>query len=862
MASRTRLARLSLLLGALVFVILALRWGIPFFTTERDVAASTPGPPPFSVEVPIVLKPGSSACAAPVTVDERAETLRLRLKQRPLRSGLEASFSAPGYRAEALIPPQPARDFNIHSRVRPPRGSTIGELCVRNIGREPVSLVGTDEPRSRSRPELEVDGRPNVNDLNIAFYEREQNSLASRLPTVLEHAGAFVPGTRPRMARVGARGPGRASGTGGLPLCALPRHACRRRGRAGRLVNAARLHALVVRPRVIVALAFAVTAGYLSYQGARIEDYTLLVDELLYTEMARAFAAGELLSPDLYASGGIPSQLYPRLLAPLYAVFDSTGAFTAAHVLNALFFASTLFPVYLIGRRIGLGWPLALLAGLLSVWVPWAASVSFVMTEALTYPLFALSLLAVLAAVQAGSARVDLLAFVAIAALAYARAQFVFMFVVLALAVVLHAFGMAGAERRAGAGNAVAGMRARLRPHLVPAVVLGCAIVLVFALGALGVDLLQNYSLTTSKQPFPPGLLDVAVRDLARIVVGVAIVPAICWVAWTARTLAWPANGAQHALAVAGALAGAGVLYQAAFVQQNIAGGVIQERYVFYIVPLFALALVALLSDERRPRPGLSLVGGGLLVLAVVVTDPYLPQSHSASQILIAAGSNLHSALNNGLGDLSGFLLGSPLRTVESLAILTVGATAALLVLVRLRRQGLVALAAAGALLVVGIVQTHHVVRQTVPLANANWRFIPGLQQTERDWIDAAVPDGAEVGIVPGPIGGNPYLGDSWLWVEFWTDSAKATYSFEGRNTYHGFAYLPLERERGSDRLRTPKQLRYLAVSADDPDLRLRGRVIARSPLGIELIEPQRPYRAVPPGTSTTVRRLGLPNTR
>ncbi len=116
---------------------------------------------------------------------------------------------------------------------------------------------------------------------------------------------------------------------------------------------------------------------------------------------------------------------------------------------------------------------------------------------------------------------------------------------------------------------------------------------------------------------------------------------------------------------------------------------------------------------------------------------------------------------------------------------------------------------------------------------------------------------------MPGPIGGQRSSSETLALGRVLDRQArKARYSFEGRNTYTGFASIPLKRDRGSDRSSRRSSSAISPCPADDPDIRLRGRVIARSPLGIELIEPERPYRAVPPGTSTTVRRLGVPSTR
>ena len=90
---------------------------------------------------------------------------------------------------------------------------------------------------------------------------------------------------------------------------------------------------------------------------------------------------------------GFLGVVYSILLAPLYAALDPVTAFDAAHVLNAVLFASAAIPVYLLGRRV-VPPECALVVAGLSVALPWAVNTATAMSESAAYPVFVWAVLA------------------------------------------------------------------------------------------------------------------------------------------------------------------------------------------------------------------------------------------------------------------------------------------------------------------------------------------------------------------------------------------------------------------------------------------------------------------------------------
>ena len=143
----------------------------------------------------------------------------------------------------------------------------------------------------------------------------------------------------------------------------------------------------------------------------------IMVDELIYSELAKSFA------DDLtFAVRGVASSRLRRRLSgpdrPAYAAFDRIpDVYAWTKTINSLVMSLAAVPAYFLARRVA-GQGLALLAAVLAVAVPSMVYTAVVMTENAFYPVFLLAALALVALLERPSARRHL-AFFAALALAY-----------------------------------------------------------------------------------------------------------------------------------------------------------------------------------------------------------------------------------------------------------------------------------------------------------------------------------------------------------------------------------------------------------------------------------------------------------
>jgi hypothetical protein len=119
----------------------------------------------------------------------------------------------------------------------------------------------------------------------------------------------------------------------------------------------------------------------------------IMIDELVYSELAKSFADGLSFAIRGVATTGY-GPVYPVLIAPAYALFERVPeAYAATKTINSLVMSLAAVPAYLLARRV-VGQPFALAAAVLTVAVPSMVYTAVVMTENAFYPLFLLAALA------------------------------------------------------------------------------------------------------------------------------------------------------------------------------------------------------------------------------------------------------------------------------------------------------------------------------------------------------------------------------------------------------------------------------------------------------------------------------------
>jgi len=323
-------------------------------------------------------------------------------------------------------------------------------------------------------------------------------------------------------------------------------------------------------------------------------------DEYIYSGIARSLA--ESGKPLLRGGPAhFPAMLEPLLAAPFWLFHDPATAYRLTQAENALAMSLAAIPVYLLVRRLGGGAWAALAAAALTVASPDLFFSSFVLADAIAYPL-------VLGAIYLGvcalarPTRVLQLGFAALALLAtFARVQYVFLPLVFVAATLV-------VER-----GSVRAVWSRFRLSVLMYV---APLAFVAALGPR--RLLGYYSGVADLHVRPGEIVQWLGTDamLLAYAAGFALVPGavagIVFALWRPRSRE---ECAAAALSVGLLL---GLFAEAALYATN-GSGRFQERYLMVLLPLAFPAFVMWLRRGRPARHAVALLALGLLALSARV---------------------------------------------------------------------------------------------------------------------------------------------------------------------------------------------------------------------------------------------------
>jgi hypothetical protein len=186
--------RLPPIATALVIAVGALVWFVPYATRSHQPVSSTGASPPFSNVTPVALPAGSVACMRNVTIDTNARLAQFVLIPGPEPSPpLRVSTDGPdGYHGRAVrIPGGHRTPTSQTAPIQPPTRAVIGQVCVRNVGRATVSLVGTTEKRTSGREQTVIDGRRVEPDVALELLQARTTTLLDETPEILRHMATF-----------------------------------------------------------------------------------------------------------------------------------------------------------------------------------------------------------------------------------------------------------------------------------------------------------------------------------------------------------------------------------------------------------------------------------------------------------------------------------------------------------------------------------------------------------------------------------------------------------------------------------------------------------------------------------------------
>jgi hypothetical protein len=336
----------------------------------------------------------------------------------------------------------------------------------------------------------------------------------------------------------------------------------------------------------LVALSVVVRYGF----ARRTVAPWIMVDELIYSELGKNFAeSGNFLirGEDV---GGAYGVVYPVLISPAFALFGSIpDAYGAAKAINALLISLAAVPAYFLARRV-LSAGASLLAAGLAIALPSMLYAGTLMTENAFYPVFLCAALALVLVLERPTGR-RIAVLLAVSALAFAtRAQAA----VLVPAMLTAPLLLVAFRRRPW--RALMAYRWLYVPVLTGLVLYAGVQALrgrspLAALGAYRVAGEERYDVGEVARWF---LYHVGELDLA---LGVAPFLALLLLLLGARRLA---QRDQAFLAAAVALSGWLVLVVAAFASRHSLR--VEERNMFYVAPLFLIALL-LWIERGLPRP-------------------------------------------------------------------------------------------------------------------------------------------------------------------------------------------------------------------------------------------------------------------
>jgi hypothetical protein len=371
-----------------------------------------------------------------------------------------------------------------------------------------------------------------------------------------------------------------------------------------------------VSPRVAVALiavASFVLWGVLGYEASVPRFF---IDELYYMKTGVSFAQGNGLQFEGSSWGYGP--VFPVLVGAIVRLTPNQEvAYELVKVANALFIALAAVPIYLLSRRMLPPWPSVAVVAL-SAAIPSTMYASVAMTESLGYLLACLSIYAITLTLERPSVTRQAAALGAMFAAIATRPQLVALYAgyLLGLGILFLARPGRRLHLRAAwtslwpTALSVAGGLAWLAWPLVHGHGVGRS------LGSYSV-LAQSYDPLEVAKWF---VYHLGLLTLYLGVVPVVITPIVVATWWTHGRGGQPRKAVFFSLFVAQNVVGIGLI--AAFASTSAGLGILYDRYLFYLVPLWLLALVVWLHDGM-PRPARPLALGSVAAAVLVATLPY-----------------------------------------------------------------------------------------------------------------------------------------------------------------------------------------------------------------------------------------------
>jgi hypothetical protein len=539
------------------------------------------------------------------------------------------------------------------------------------------------------------------------------------------------------------------------------------------------LRLLTRRGTLVVVGCIAVAGSLAADYSVRVITWAVMTDELQTTKLATSIA--ETGSPVPYIHGkyyAALSQLYPLLIAPFYWLLTAPAAATAAHVLNGFLLASAAWPAYLLARSVTGSRAAATVGALLTAFTPWLVLSTTLLTENAAYPAFVWAIFLCHRAIADPSAKRDIAALAALLLAFLARTQFF----VLALALPLSLLGHELTFTASGDGDTRwLRLRARAKGALALHPILfsfyvtaGVAAAGLAAAGSLGA-VVGNYAVPFRGDLLPSGIWHSAAAHLDYVVIGGGILPFVLAASWALTTAVRPEGRGAHAFAWLLLMLVPLLTFEvASFDLRFTPDAFVQDRYLFYLTPLFAVAAGAALVRPARTK------AAALVALAVGASFAWLAGLPSYGDHPTIFWASPASAFHPAIAAAADWVQLSDqwfMRTV----VVALSLVAAAIVMWPRVTGARVALSLSTSTLIAafGAFEAVYVFERFAEPALTTVTF----QQDRRDWIDAAVPSGSTVALVPSPLESSV----QWWNAEYWNKDVERVLRVDDGPTFTPF---------------------------------------------------------------------------
>lgn len=538
----------------------------------------------------------------------------------------------------------------------------------------------------------------------------------------------------------------------------------------------------------------------------------IIPDELIYSELAKSFAAtAHFEVRGLPFSAWSFGPLYPMLISPAYRL---AGSLPAAYVLVKLINAGTIstaaIPAYLLAKRL-VSRRSAIMAAALSVLVPSTIYATKVMTENVSYPIFLLTVLAMIRVLERPGVRRQSVVLVLLLVAVLTRAQMVALvpafLMAAAIVALLDERDLRQAVRRAAASSGLAwsatilGMLLvgglRLAGHGSGAAVLGGH-----------TELVHRISLMAVPEWF--------INHLAEIDLYAGVIPLVGLILLLVHVLSGRESSREvRIFAITSGAIFLWLITLAAVYMSHRTPARVFDRYTFYAVPLMLIALLAWIQlGMPRPRRTTRVVVATACMLPLILPFNSLLDGTEWGTSSSAVGL-VPWYLIKQLADLSGtgiLFLATVLLVTGLFGLRVVRANAATSHL--LVRTTLIYFVAVG------------LIAQIANMAVASNAADFGLGSSSAAWIDRAVPRGAQVSVIWTGVDRRGVNGWYAIWEnEFFNRSVGPVYYLDEPVRY-GLGQTKLHRA-GEDLVRASGKTVRAEYVLTDGTLPIVGRRIA-----------------------------------